>query len=82
MAQTNTVWRFINSTTGKEMDCNDLPYLMYHLRNEVGLDLPRSLDIDLLLRKEKKFVYHFKDGRAEEITIKQFTGQEPTYAYQ
>jgi hypothetical protein len=35
-------WSYRNSTTGSEMECNDLNFLLHELRNVKGLQIPQD----------------------------------------
>lgn len=65
----STVWRFHNNTTGKDIECDDLAYLLFRLQDAYDLIVPRTLIADLLLRGKAACVLMDTSGVAHEVVI-------------
>lgn len=65
------VWKFTDKTTGKEIECSGLRYLVFMLKENIGLSIPRTLMIDILLGGIGEYEVEDEDGRVHEIVIKE-----------
>lgn len=67
------MWRFINSTSGRRFECQDLDYLVYMLIDDDTLRLPLSLAPSLLIRGYFECVVEDEDGVSNSIRIEEVT---------
>ena len=74
-----TIWKFVNKTTGKEMDCDDMKFLLQQLRTVKGLDLPEHIDIDLILKGRVEITVADEDGEMNEIIIGEHSPERGIY---
>lgn len=67
--ETTTTWKFVNKTTGKEIECNDLNYLITRIREDKGLNLPDHVDVDMILWGRKEYVVEDEYGTKNDVVI-------------
>jgi hypothetical protein len=66
------MWKFINRTTGSEMECNDLSFMMHQLRTVKGIDIPETEFVNVMLRGKASCTVNNEDGDTYEISIEEF----------
>lgn len=64
-----TVWKFLNRTTGKEIECNDLNYLLLTLEDDYGLSISRQSVSDLILKGKTEVTLQDENGVSNTVVI-------------
>jgi hypothetical protein len=64
-----TTWNYINNTTGAEMLCNDLGYLIYNLIEVRKLKIPKKFINSLIAEHELNCMVKDKKGKDNHIFI-------------
>lgn len=75
----NTIWKFKNKTTGKEMDSTDLHFLMYQLRNVKGLNIPKEAEAMLIIKGRVEYRVMDAEGVEQEIVIGEHSPERGIY---
>lgn len=65
------VWKFVDETTGAEMECNDLQFMIHKLVHVNGLCLTNVELADLILKGEVSRTVLDCDGCEHKILIKE-----------
>ena len=64
-------WKYTNKTTCKEIECNDIRYLMYTLKTDEKIPVPEGLTLQLALVGQVNYIIDFPDGTFNNIEIRE-----------
>lgn len=67
----STVWKYVNETTGSEMECNDLEFMISKLVKVNGLRITNVELTDLILKGELARTVLDSEGNEHSITIRE-----------
>lgn len=64
-----TTWKFVNHTTGMEIECNDLRFMLHEITEVHGLNLPQFVDVDMILRGRGEYEVTNYAGEINHVVI-------------
>lgn len=62
-------WKYVNKTTGRQMGCNNLLFMLHRLRNEQGLMIPEGSEVTIRLWGAIELVVLDEEGVLNEFSI-------------
>lgn len=74
----STLWKFVNKTTGKEIETNDLKFLLHEIKEE-GIILPPHVDVDMILRGRGEYTVLDDEGNTNKIVIGEHSPERGIY---
>lgn len=64
-------WKFINRTTGNEIECNDLGFMKHQLNDIRGLNIPETEFINIILRGKTSCTVVDVEGVTYDISVEE-----------
>lgn len=64
------IWKYTNNTTGSDMECNNLPFMIHELRNIREIPVPTSAVRILKDKGESTFQVEDTAGILHDITLR------------
>lgn len=62
-------WKYVNNTTGREMSCNNLLFMLHRLKTEQGLMIPEGSEVTIRLWGSINLVVLDENGVLNEFSI-------------